>query len=404
MLEMSPLLKSSLCVLALLLAAATGFAQTAGESENRIRNFGSSLKPQDPTTSVRTMQASAREPDEIYRIETKIVVSDFLVLDENGRAVKGLKAEDFRLFEDDKPQMIESFSLGDASKLPRSIVLIIDYSGSMLPFIETSIESAKVLVDKMQSRDRMALVTDDIELLSDFTTDRKLLKEKLEQLKTNAMARKVGKSLQFSSLYATLKELLENEPRPIIIFQTDGDELNTLKKNDKNERQIEIPSIRRSEHRKDFSLSDVLKATERSRATVYTIFPGMRYLGLSDAEQISRAAIELEQRFKLFDRPMPSAPSSHYLKRYAEMVAQRQLIFAGIAKFTGGWDEILETPAQANDVYNRILSNINERYVVGYYPTNEAKDGKRRVVRIELKSNSKYRVWGRKSYIAPLGQ
>lgn len=402
MLDMSPLLKLLLMVLTVVSAAAASFAQTGNEKESRVKSFGSSLKPNEAAKTVHTLGAGVREADDVFRIETKIVISDFLVLNENGRAVKGLKGEDFKVFEDDKPQTIESFALGDGSKLPKSIVLVIDYSGSMLPFIETSVESAKVLVDKLSPIDRMTIVTDDIEVMSDFTTDKKLLKEKLELLKTNALAGKVGKSLQFSALYATLNELLDEESRPIVIFQTDGDELSTLKKDEKNERRIQMPPIQRSEHQRDFSLSDILKATERTRATIYTIYPGLRYLGLSEAEQIVRARSDLEKRMQLFGRSIPSQPRSSFLKRYGETVATRQLIFSGIAKFTGGWDEILETPDQADGVYTRILSNINDRYVVGYYPTNEAKDGKRRTVRIELKNNPNYRVWGRKSYIAPL--
>lgn len=51
--------------------------------------------------------------------------------------------------------------------VPRTIVLIIDYSGSQLPFIKNSVAAAKVLVDKLGPKDLMAIVTDDVELLLD---------------------------------------------------------------------------------------------------------------------------------------------------------------------------------------------------------------------------------------------
>jgi len=44
--------------------------------------------------------------------------------------------------------------------VPRSIILIIDYSPSQFAYIKDSIEAAKVLVDKLKPRDRMAVVTD----------------------------------------------------------------------------------------------------------------------------------------------------------------------------------------------------------------------------------------------------
>lgn len=36
---------------------------------------------------------------------------------------------------------------------------------------------------------------------------------------------------------------------------------------------------------------------------------------------------------------------------------------------------------------------MNQHYVIGYYLTNEAKDGKRRVVRIEPKRKSNFGIW-----------
>jgi hypothetical protein len=40
--------------------------------------------------------------------------------------------------------------------------------------------------------------------------------------------------------------------------------------------------------------------------------------------------------------------------------------------------------------------------VIGYYPTNKARDGKRRTVTIEVRDHPEYIVWGRKAYFAPL--
>jgi hypothetical protein len=44
---------------------------------------------------------------------------------------------------------------------------------------------------------------------------------------------------------------------------------------------------------------------------------------------------------------------------------------------------------------------MNQRYLIGYYPTNLEQDGKRRDVKIEVKGHPDYIVVGRKSYFAP---
>src|SRR2546422_9843466 len=78
-------------------------------------------------------------------------------------------------------------------------------------------------------RDRMALVTDDVKLLVDFTGEMRLLKTKLDSLKARAMSGWLGSSKQYDALMATLNELFSKEDqRPIIILQTDGEQLDDL--------------------------------------------------------------------------------------------------------------------------------------------------------------------------------
>ena len=124
----------------------------------KLREFGSSLSrsPDDPTSPAAESRAN---DDDVVRVETNLVVCAVLVIDPSGKIVQGLNKEDFIVKEDDKLQEVASLSLGDNKDLPRSIVLIIDYSGSQLPYIKTSIESAKMLVDKLNPKDRMAVVT-----------------------------------------------------------------------------------------------------------------------------------------------------------------------------------------------------------------------------------------------------
>jgi hypothetical protein len=115
--------------------------------------------------------------------------------------------------------------------VPRSIALIIDYSGSQFPYIENSVEAAKVLIDKLGPRDRLAIITDDIEMLCDFTTNKTELKKKLDILLERSRGKKsllglggknrrLGLSAQYSALMATLKEAFDAEDqRPIIVFK-----------------------------------------------------------------------------------------------------------------------------------------------------------------------------------------
>jgi hypothetical protein len=59
----------------------------------------------------------------------------------------------------------------------------------------------------------------------------------------------------------------------------------------------------------------------------------------------------------------------------------------------------LEQPDQADKIYSNILAGMNLRYVLGYYPTNPAQDGKIRKLKIEVRNHPEYKVFGRESYI-----
>jgi VWFA-related protein len=357
----------------------------------------------------------ATDDEEVVRVDTSLVACDVLVLDKAGRAVRGLAAADFVVTAEGAAQEIGTFSLGDNAMLPRSIVLIIDHSGSQLPYIENSVRAAQILVDQLNPRDRMAVVTDDVELLVEFTRDKKVLKESLESLKKKATSnslppgQRVGRSRQYTALLATLYELFEpGDTRPIVIFQTDGDELAALRDNNVPVLMPPLPPEqlaealkRRRENMREYSLADIYRVAEKSRATIYTVVPGVRLIGLEAGEEPKKLKALRELQGKYFQW---IAQSDERLKFFSEQVRAMQLALFGLSKLTGGWVDYLEQPGQATDIYARILSDINRRYVIGFYPSNKERDGKRRALNITVRDHPEYTVWGRKSYYAPAPQ
>lgn len=449
--------KSSL-LLALILWIGSAFLYPSalGQSTNRekpkLKNFGSSVKKLkwDPRANSATevdpnAKPSDTNDDDIVRIDTTLVAWDVLVVDKQGRTVRGLSANDFLITEDDKPQQVGHFLHGDNKSLPRSIVLIIDYSGSQFPYIKNSVESAKVLIDKLGPLDRLAIVTDDVEMLTDFTNDKKELKKKLDMLVERnkgkkgflgigGNSRQFGNSAQYSALMATLKEAFDAEDeRPIIVFQTDGDEAFYLRNSIVTpavppglppelvgivQQEVEQRLKMQRDGVTEFSLDDVYREVERSRATIYTVIPGIKLIGYPPKQQTERLKEDDERRIaewlstvsprvkKAFiareeERERRMTPEIWQMRTEESVKVQSAL--AAIAPLTGGWTEFLESPSQAQAIYSRIFSDINERYIVGYYPTNKTRDGKRRKIRVEVRDHPDYTVLGRKSYYAPGG-
>lgn len=371
------------------------FAQSQPEARPKIKNFGSSLEriEWDPNlnegvekkSQAKKANPGANDDDDVVTVETNLVICSVAVLDQHGKVVPNLTREDFILTENGHPQDVHHFSLGNNLDVPRTIVLLIDYSGSQSPFIKESVEAAKVLVDKLGPKDLMAIVTDDVKLLVDFSRDKKELKKALDSLYKKSKKRDFGKSKQFSALMAVIQEMFTAEDvRPIVIFQTDGDQVFALQAS--TPPLFDMPTVSLPGNlREQFSLRDLYHTIERSRASVYTVIPGDPQINVPANAELS------------FGRPQPVTQGRFF--RITNWVTWQQMAAAGAA--IGGWTAYLQKPEDAPGIYGRILDDINSRYVLGYYPSDKTRDGKRRQVQVEVRGHPEYTIAGRKSYFAP---
>jgi len=381
-------------------------SQGKDRQENRTKTFGKSVKETDKKpTAAGSAVSSATADDETIKIETNLVVSDVLVVNEKGNAVIGLRKDDFIVTDNGVAQELDLFSNGTGKPIPRSIVLIMDYSGSQAPFISQSVAAAKLLVDKMGLEDRMAIISDDVKLLIDFTGDRAALKKRLDSIASDSKDNKYGKSAQYTALLATLRELINvDDLRSIIIMQSDGDELRMLNGSENLPWPTQLPSG--IDHR-NYSFADIKETLERSRATLYNVIPGVRFIGLSpdDADQAAidharMIAAYVQKRFPNSKPiPIPEPKDKGLFKRTSGTMLLMQRALVELANASGGYTEFLQRPEDADEIYTRILKVIDNRYVLGFYPSEKSADGKPRSVKIEVKGHPEYVIMGRKTYL-----
>jgi VWFA-related protein len=136
----------------------------------------------------------APAPDEALKFSTELVLLDVQVLTrQTGFAVSGLRKEDFTVFEDGVKQEIAHFSY---DRLPLSVVLLIDVSGSVLPLVERLQQSARQALERLKPEDEVAVLAfgKEVWLLRDFTRDRPALAAALQELSTGAYLER-GKKL-----------------------------------------------------------------------------------------------------------------------------------------------------------------------------------------------------------------
>jgi VWFA-related protein len=400
------LLSLNLC-----LAALPASARNADERKPKREKFGSSLKR---LKRDQAKQAAVAKPvklsnkknkanidaDAAVKLKTLLVTFDVLVTDaSHTRAIEGLGKDDFVVTEDEQPQYVATFALGSDTNVPRSIILLIDWSRSQEAFIGKSVSAAKVLVSHLGPADEMAIITDDIDLVCDYTRDKAKLAAALDKVEKRAFdPTERSKSRQFTALFAALRELITDEQRrPIIIFQTDGDEAVSFR---------DQPDVARfaffhnGKPPEDYGLGDIFAAARKSRATIYSVMTNKRLVGIP-ASQLYRRGGEILQEWWHSSIDPDDPRDAYKIKLYTDMFVEGQKAAARVAMMTGGWMSFLEKPEQAEEIYATIFKDINQRYIIGYYPTNTARDGKPRNVRISVRDHPEYYVHGRNSYYAP---
>lgn len=116
------------------------------------------------------------QDEDVIRTNTDLVVLNVTVTDKSGKYVKGLKAADFKVYEDGvevKPEMIASFALQES---PYAAVVLLDSSGSMEPRFSLARSAAIRFLDGLRPEDVAAVYKFDskVERVQEFSGGRDL--------------------------------------------------------------------------------------------------------------------------------------------------------------------------------------------------------------------------------------
>ncbi|HUQ31089.1 MAG TPA: VWA domain-containing protein [Pyrinomonadaceae bacterium] len=141
------------------------------------------------------------------------------VTDRHGRALAGLQAADFSIFENGQERPVTQVEPASA---PFNLVLLLDVSGSVEEHINFIRKAARNFIATVGSQDRVAIISfrDDIQVISDFTTDHRLLSESLKDIDAG------GATALYDALAYTLVEQLKQlrGERTAIVIMSDGDD------------------------------------------------------------------------------------------------------------------------------------------------------------------------------------
>src|SRR5687768_18154182 len=116
------------------------------------------------------------QDDDVVRVNTELVVLNLTVTDKSGQYVKGLKASDFKVYEDGvevKPELIANFSFHES---PYAAVVLLDSSGSMEARFTLARSAAIRFLDGLREEDVAAVYSFDskVERVQEFSGGRDL--------------------------------------------------------------------------------------------------------------------------------------------------------------------------------------------------------------------------------------
>jgi Ca-activated chloride channel homolog len=165
---------------------------------------------------------TAQVPQATIRTRVELVNVVFSATDRNGKVVSGLKAGDFQVLEDRKPQAIDYFSdWTQGTEVPLTIALLVDTSASVKSKLEYEKQTASEFFSHVLRRDRdIALIIQfdsDVNLVQDFTQDPERLNAALSTLRAG------NSTALYDAIYLAVNEKLKDETgRKVIVVITDG--------------------------------------------------------------------------------------------------------------------------------------------------------------------------------------
>ena len=363
-------------------------------------------RPRRVTDSNTNQSAPLEEGGEgdVVRVETQLVAVPAVVTNNLGRPLIGLRSENFVVYEDGQKQTVANFGTTDA---PFEIALLLDTSGSTREDVGLIRQAANGFVDALRPGDRVAIVAFNntlrggqpfatVEVLAPLTEDRKALQLALER---------IGSS-NGTPFYDALQKIagqIFREParaqlrgRRAIVALTDGVDSSS---------DSDYASARAQLARAGVASYFIQVNTED--------FVEERLLrDCRDNGQLTLSTRQLQRYRQVILRGAKADTVGDFCQmgQFERMAISRDLYnlarreMDDLARYSGGRNFTAATLQDARAAFRLVAAEIGTQYSLGYYPTNKARDGKYRSIRVEVRGvDGKAEVRAREGYDAPKG-
>jgi Ca-activated chloride channel homolog len=279
--------------------------------------------------------------DQQIHMNVDLALVNVTVTDPYNRLVTGLEPDNFRVFEDNVEQEVVNFSSED---VPASVGVILDMSGSMANKIGRAKEAALQFFKTANPQDEFFMVgfNDRAGLLSAFT-------ENVEDLQSRMLTISAkGSTALLDAIYLGLTQMRDSHhaKRALLIISDGGD------------------------NHSRYSERDIKRLVREADTQLYSI-------GIFDPlEYRTRTPEEL------------NGPS----------------LLSEITQLTGGRAFAADNPNDLPDIATKIGTELRNQYVLGYRPTNKARNARWRKIKVKMrvpKGLPPLSVYAKTGYYAP---
>jgi VWFA-related protein len=270
-----------------------------------------------------------------FRSDVNAVSVEVAVMDNKGRFIPGIPRGNFRVLEDGVPQQISNFGLGEA---PMTVCLVIEFSNLFQGYWTESwyqtLTAAYGFLESLRPEDYVAVVAYDLrpEILSDFSTDKRAAYEAMRRLQFAAYS----ESNLYDAVTDSADRMKDIEGRKAIVLISSG--VDTFSK---------------------ITFDKTRKILQEAAVPIYAVGIMQALRDYYDA----RGAMGAIQRMDFLQ-------------------ADNQMrVFA---RETGGMSFFPRFYGEFPGIFRAIADSLRNQYSLSYQPTNQARDGKFRKIKVEL--------------------
>ncbi len=190
--------------------------------------------PATPADEVRPVaDAQAGPATLIVPVDVRVVQVTATVTDGDGRLVKGLRREDFRVFEEGRPEEVTHF-IGSESE--RELVVAVDMSASMASAMGTCAEAVKRFLGTVRPIDHVTVLAFNDSV---FTVARRDATPEARQRAVGRL-RAWGSTSFYDAVLKGLDLLEKNRGRRALVLFTDGEDMVSHATAEDVQRRVEV--------------------------------------------------------------------------------------------------------------------------------------------------------------------